>query len=253
MKQIILIVFLYLAHMAMAQLTLDRTRLVFGRGSQESQSLVVNNIGKSPLLAQSWIEDSKGEKVLTPLVALPILQRMDRGVSKNIKVQLMTKAVTQLPQDRESLFYLNVLGIPTIEKESEGVGINIVVQTRIKLFYRPQSLAAFPKQNKWLKDVEIMRTNGGLVVTNPLPFHIVIYQFDSGKNTEKIEKDILIAPFSTEKIDLDLIGNTPSIYFIGDEGGVFVFEYQCIAAQRCKVQKVLMDSPYGLLENHLML
>lgn len=48
-----------------------------------------------------------------------------------------------LPQDRESLFWFNVLEIPPKSKAKEGESLNqlqLAFRTRIKLFFRPDGL-----------------------------------------------------------------------------------------------------------------
>ena len=50
-----------------AAINVDRTRIIFA-GQHKSVSLVLNNQHKTlPYLAQSWIEDEKGNKVSEPL------------------------------------------------------------------------------------------------------------------------------------------------------------------------------------------
>lgn len=65
-----------------------------------------NNDPKLPYLAQSWIEDEKGNKISSPLTVLPPVQRIDSMMNGQVKVQGMPD--NKLPADRESLFYFNV-------------------------------------------------------------------------------------------------------------------------------------------------
>ncbi|WP_164097135.1 fimbria/pilus periplasmic chaperone, partial [Serratia marcescens] len=47
-----------------------------------------------------------------------------------------------LPQNQESLFYLNVLDIPPNASVNDGKNVvKFAIQNRIKLFYRPESVA----------------------------------------------------------------------------------------------------------------
>ena len=45
-----------------------------------------------------------------------------------------------LPQQQESLFWLNIKAIPSASKQTNA--LQIAVKTRIKLIYRPESLRA---------------------------------------------------------------------------------------------------------------
>lgn len=60
-----------------AAIALDRTRVIFN-GAEKSVSLNVSNLNKElPYLAQGWIEDQNGEKISSPLVVLPPVQRIE--------------------------------------------------------------------------------------------------------------------------------------------------------------------------------
>ncbi len=48
-----------------------------------------------------------------------------------------------LPQDRESLFYFNLREIPP--RSDKPNSLQLALQTRIKFFYRPQSLVVEPE------------------------------------------------------------------------------------------------------------
>ncbi|WP_161495997.1 fimbrial biogenesis chaperone, partial [Enterobacter asburiae] len=89
-----------------AAIALDRTRVIYS-GNQKSMSVTVTNQNKSlPYLAQSWIEDSNGNKTETPFMALPPVQRVEPGAKGQVKIQ--GNNAQALPQDRESLFYLAI-------------------------------------------------------------------------------------------------------------------------------------------------
>lgn len=232
---------------AWGQISVDRTRLVFNHGATNSQSLKVTNNSKTPFLAQTWIEDDQGTTIVTPLVALPILQRLDPNNTKNIKLELLSKATAKLPQDRESLFYLNILAIPP-ETEGEIYGINLIYQIKLKMFYRPKALTNFGKNNQWLKDLKVSKKQGQLIIENPTPFHIVAFEFDSGPNSKVIAKDLLIKPFSSDKVDLPLPGNNLSIYFINDNGAAIQIQYHCNPNDLCTYSKFLTDTGAGFQE-----
>ncbi|WP_049611208.1 molecular chaperone, partial [Yersinia massiliensis] len=57
-----------------AAINLDRTRIVFNDTDKSASIILVNQSTTSPYLAQSWIEDSAGQKVDSPLAALPPMQ-----------------------------------------------------------------------------------------------------------------------------------------------------------------------------------
>ncbi|WP_180821372.1 fimbria/pilus periplasmic chaperone, partial [Vibrio parahaemolyticus] len=56
-----------------------------------------------------------------------------------VKIQALPD-IAALPQDRESVYYFNLREIPPRSKEANV--LQIALQTRIKLFYRPKALYA---------------------------------------------------------------------------------------------------------------
>lgn len=70
-------------------------------------------------------------------MALPPLQRVEPGAKGQVKIQT-TGSLAGLPQDRESLFYFNVREIPP--KSSKPNTLQLALQTRVKMFYRPETL-----------------------------------------------------------------------------------------------------------------
>lgn len=94
-----------------ASLTVDCTRVIYDMEKPGVSVVVENTDTKDPFLLQTWIESSQGEKITEPLVALPLLQRIEPGQKKQIRINSVNQTA-QLPQDRETLFYFNVLGIP---------------------------------------------------------------------------------------------------------------------------------------------
>ncbi|WP_153070434.1 fimbria/pilus periplasmic chaperone, partial [Escherichia coli] len=83
------------------------------------------------------LEDEQGNKIQSPLVVLPPVQRIEPGKPSQIKIQALP-AAKQLPQDRETLYYFNLREIPP--KSNKPNTLQIALQTRIKLFYRPAAI-----------------------------------------------------------------------------------------------------------------
>lgn len=213
---------LSLLNTSYAQLTLDRTRVIFDRAQSNSQSIVVSNTNKNePYLAQSWIEDGQGNKIESPLVALPILQRINPGQEKQVKISLAGQ--NNLPTDRESMLFFNVLGVPP--KTGAENQVNIVIQSKVKLFYRPKGLKQYA-DNGWLKELEMSKNGNSYTLKNPTEYHMIILGFSNGSKGKIIEKDIVLKPFGSDVVNLSL-GNNPTVYFINDFGGTESQNYQC--------------------------
>lgn len=235
MRKIIILLSLVL-NVSFAQLSFDRTRVVFDHGKTASQSVVMTNNSKTqPYLAQTWIEDSNGVKITEPLIALPILQRINPNQDKQVKVSLVGQ-VNNLPQDRESLFYFNALGVPP-KASGGGNVVAIVMQSKLKLFYRPKGLAEYPTSNGWLEEIVIRKNGNGLVIQNPSAYHAVLYGITSSGNKKIIEKELIIKPFSSEDYNVRVVGNTLNLFYVSDFGDAKKVTYQC-SGDNCRIQGV---------------
>src|SRR5471032_194877 len=62
-----------------AAVNIDRTRIIFNAADKSVSVMLDNQSKELPYLAQVWLENAKGEKVASPLVALPPMQRIDRA------------------------------------------------------------------------------------------------------------------------------------------------------------------------------
>ena len=159
---------LTVAQSANAALALDRTRVVLN-GGEKSVSLGITNQNRElPFLAQAWVEDAQGKKLTDPLTALPHVQRIEPGSKTQVKVQT-TPAMNILAQDKETLFYFNLREIPP--KTDKPNTLQIALQTRIKLFYRPAGLAVNPADKPWQEQMTLTRQGDRYVANNPSAYY----------------------------------------------------------------------------------
>jgi P pilus assembly chaperone PapD len=216
------------ASQAYAAIALDRTRVIFD-GNQKSVSLNISNQNKQlPYLAQGWIEDEKGNKIQSPLTVLPPVQRVEPGKPSQIKIQALP-AAKMLPQDRETVYYFNLREIPP--KSTRPNTLQIALQTRIKLFYRPDSVAidknAPPPQEK----LTLTKMGDSYVVNNPTPYYVTIIDAGSRKGAASVQnfEPMMIPP--KEKLPLTVsaasVGNNPVLTYVNDYGGRPQLSFSC--------------------------
>lgn len=156
---------------AQAAIALDRTRVIFD-GSQKSISLNVSNQNKQlPYLAQGWIEDEQGNKIQSPLTVLPPVQRIEPGKPSQVKIQALP-AAKMLPQDRESVYYFNLREIPP--RSSKPNTLQIALQTRIKLFYRPTAIAIDTNAPPPQEQLTLSKQGDKYMVNNPTPYYVTL-------------------------------------------------------------------------------
>lgn len=221
-----------------AAIALDRTRVIYS-GNQKSMSVTVTNQNKSlPYLAQSWIEDSNGNKTETPFMALPPVQRVEPGAKGQVKIQ--GNNAQTLPQDRESLFYFNVREIPP--KSSKPNTLQLALQTRVKLFYRPEALQLQNgMENEAAKKLTLTRQGEGFRLSNPTPYYLTIVAAATSEKGGDIEsfKPVMVAP--KESIALGAtaasLGAHPVLISVNDYGGRPKLVFNC-AGNTCAVDHV---------------
>lgn len=211
---------------AQAGVSLDRTRLIItGKDSSASANLT-NTSPDIPFLAQSWVEDSKGNKITSPLVVLPPLQRINGG-QKGVARVTKTDGINQLPQDRESLFYLSVREIPP--KPDKANVLQLAMQSRIKLFYRPTAIIPKSKSEIWQDQVVFQKSGNKMTAQNPTPYYITIISLSRVKG-EKITKfpGIMIAPKSSMEFSVTDGGVRDfAMMYVNDYGGYPELKYRC--------------------------
>ncbi|MFC3946956.1 fimbria/pilus periplasmic chaperone [Serratia entomophila] len=224
-----------LAPQAQAAIALDRTRVIFD-GSVQSVSLNVSNQNKQlPYLAQGWLEDEQGNKVQSPLTVLPPVQRIEPGKPSQVKIQALPTA-KQLPQDRETLYYFNLREIPP--KSDKPNTLQIALQTRIKLFYRPAAIA--PQQNAapWQEQLTLTRQGDRYVVNNPTPYYVTIV--DAGAKTGVVGikgfEPLMVPPKGNAPLGASaaVLGASPVLTYINDYGGRPQLSFNC-SGSACQV------------------
>jgi len=216
------------APQAQAAIALDRTRVIFDGGLQ-SVSLNVSNQNKQlPYLAQGWIEDEQGNKIQSPLTVLPPVQRIEPGKPSQVKIQALP-VVKMLPQDRETIYYFNLREIPP--KSTKPNTLQIALQTRIKLFYRPSAIAmdksASPPQEK----LTLSKQGEKYVVNNPTPYYVTLVDASKNKDGPGIKsfEPMMVPPKSNLPLTVSVaaVGNTPVLTYVNDYGGRPQLSFSC--------------------------
>ncbi|WP_434663587.1 fimbrial biogenesis chaperone [Aeromonas sp. NJAU223] len=207
-------------HAGEATLNLTRTRLIYQGGEV---NLLVRNDGTEPSLLQAWVDGGDEQQgpaeVSTPFLVAPPMMRLGPQKGQSLRI-LGADELTHLPQDRESLFWLNVLGLPPKASLSEA-SIQLAYRTRIKLFYRPPgvqgALADAVARLDWRMQAD------GLSVRNGSPFYISLSEvwLEAGSRRQSWQQAGLISPYDTLVIPINMVGNTAikgRVRWIDDDG-----------------------------------
>lgn len=212
---------------ATASVVIGSTRIIYEAGQAEV-NVKLKNEGSQPALTQAWIDkgDAKAApgSIQVPFIVTPPVTRIDQGKGQTLRLMHTGESMAQ---DKESVFWLNVLEIPPKEKASQNL-LQMAFRSRIKLFYRPAGLKGkaedAPSQVSW-RLVKSGNRNA-IEATNPTPYHVTFIEVNvasNGKRAKFTDGDML-AP--GEKKVLPLVGdivqgaNTEVTYrFLNDHGG----------------------------------
>lgn len=231
-KTLVGIALLFTSIVSEAAINLDRTRIIFN-GNDKSASIILQNQSKtSPYLAQSWLENAAGQKIDSPLVALPPMQRIDAGQKSQVRIMKLPDA-DKLATDRETLFYFNVREVPP-KSEMTNV-VQIAIQNRVKLFYRPTAIKA-DYNEIWQEKLQLSKQGESLKIHNPTPYYITLgYLSQDNRGNFPGFDSLMIAPFGTEIAKTPgYSGNRYSVGYMDDFGGMVIRIFNCSAVD-CQI------------------
>lgn len=130
---IILSVFLVQPALTYAGVVIGGTRVVYLSNNPDKSISVFSKEEKIPYLIQAWVDPfNKEDKSKAPFTVIPPVSRLEPAQEKVLRI-IHTKGVS-LPDDRESVFWLNIKNIPPSASNKAANSLEIAVKTRIKLF-----------------------------------------------------------------------------------------------------------------------
>ncbi|WP_196493960.1 fimbria/pilus periplasmic chaperone [Burkholderia stagnalis] len=159
---------------AQASVVVAGTRLIYNAKDAEV-TIKLSNEGQSPALVQAWIDsgDIKAapSDIDAPFTVTPPMSRIDPGKGQTLRVVYMGEP---LPKQKESLFWLNVLEAPPKAAAEDANKLQLVLRTRIKVFYRPADLKAAAEDAPAKIEWRLTKKDGhpALEARNPTPYHV---------------------------------------------------------------------------------
>ncbi|WP_175721992.1 fimbrial biogenesis chaperone [Burkholderia anthina] len=220
---------------AHAAIVPDRTRVIFNEGEQAAIVTITNKSTTYPYLVQSWLEDTDGNKITSPLMVVPPLQRIEANERNVLRIAKLPGAA--LPADRESVFYLNIREVPP--KTDTPNTLQIALHTQMKLFYRPKGVQP-ARDEDWTLPMTLRVDAAAhrLVFDNPTPYHVTVVDVSAGAQKTRVPVEpLMVNPMSTA--DVPFKAAPPATLFvthIDDYGGQVAVEYACEAGA-CKSVK----------------
>ncbi|HHK9509459.1 molecular chaperone [Morganella morganii] len=224
MKKIILtLLLLTVTFVSPANVIINSTRVIYPQGSKEVPVQLFNT-GAQQALVQAWIDDgnpdSTPETANVPFILTPPVVKINGKNGQQLRVKMTP---VQLPADRESLFYLNLLDIPPLPENSADKNMmQIAIRSRIKLFYRPSGLTL--SADKAHTRLTFTRDGQHYILKNDSPYHINILGLKETANSRDLaEEGTMIAPYSQFTLPAAAglpAGNHYSLTLIDDFGAI---------------------------------
>ncbi|KAG8155458.1 fimbrial biogenesis chaperone [Burkholderia catarinensis] len=134
------------ASLAAASVVMTNTRVIFA-GNAKEQNLQFTNPDDSPSVMQVWVDagdaESTPDTADAPFLVNPPIFRIEPKTGQTARLIFVGR---DLPQDRESIFYLNSLQIPSLDAAYANQNrMLVMLRNRIKVFYRPATIEGSPE------------------------------------------------------------------------------------------------------------
>jgi len=212
-----------------ASIVIGATRVVYDAASGE-RTVRLTNKSESPILMQAWLDTGNPQDnratLDVPFIVSPTMARIDPEKSQTLRI---IHTGEPMAQDRESLLWLNVLGIPARPNTDDHKNfLQLSIRSRIKFFFRPAGLAGTASEAPAKLTWRLTQANGqpALEATNPTPFHVSFASVEvtSGSQTVSVQEPGMLVPFQTRAFPLPRAaaasaGTQVRYQFINDYGG----------------------------------
>jgi fimbrial chaperone protein len=220
----------FAASSSLASVVMTGTRVIYPGGAAE-RSIQFTNQDDVPNVVQVWVDsgdpNSTPETANAPFVVTPPVFRMEPKAGQTARLIFTGK---DLPQDRESVFFINAVQIPALSQaQADRNKMLLLLRNRVKLFYRPGGLAGEPERAAEKLRFALTREGSEwkVVATNDSAFHVSMTDariVKAGRAGVALQPD-MVAPKSTFewrlKSDEDLANGGWSVkfVFVNDYGG----------------------------------
>lgn len=175
--------------------SLGATRVIYPGMAKQTSLSITNSDQKTRYLIQSWIEDGQGKKSADFVLTPPLF--VSKTKSENT-LRIMYTGVA-LPQDRETVYWINSKAIPAVEKgdlDAKNV-LQIAILSRIKLFMRPDNLLTKPDDAP--RSLIFSRQGKTITINNPSPYYVTLVNVTVGN---KSVAGVMVSPKENKIINV---------------------------------------------------
>lgn len=206
-----------------ANVVINGTRVIYD-AHQREVTVHMTNEGDTPSLVQSWIDagdpNAPPESADVPFMLVPPVARVNPRSAQALRIAFQGDP---LPDDREAVFYLNVLDVPPAPKgRQDNNYVQLAIRSRIKLFYRPITLTGSPDDAA--DAIHWERVGRKIRLYNGSAFYVTVNQLVNAQQNSLSADSGMVAPFSNHDFDLKSDAVVPSggeiqIITVNDYGG----------------------------------
>lgn len=230
-KRLIILFLLFFCNLSIASVVMVGTRVIY---PQEKKFVNLNfrSTDNVPSILELWVSkslNSKDKSTDAPFVITPSIFKIDPNKGQSAKLVFTG---SNLPNDRESIFYLNFLQLPATDKNVNK--IIITYKSTVKVFYRPSGLTQrIDDIEKYLSVRTDKSIDGDIIFLNDSEYYITPTQLNFNRNGKTIlsipqSKMKMIAPLSQLSIKIkpgsNLAGTQLSVNLINDFGGISTYK-----------------------------
>lgn len=192
---------------ACASVVITGTRVIYPGGARE-KTVQLNNEDAFPNVVQAWVDinnpESTPDQADAPFLITPPMFRMEPKAGQSLRLMFTGQG---LPQDRESVFYLNVLQIPPLNvANADQNQLLVMLRNRLKLFYRPGGIVGKPEDVAGQLHFSLRQLNSGWVVQvdNPTGYYASLADATLSVNGQELPLHAdMVAPKSQASWPLD--------------------------------------------------
>lgn len=190
------------------------TRVIYQANNRE-QTLMLVNTNKYPVIVQSWVDDGAGDPdtARAPFVALPAVFRLQPEARQGLR---LIYNQDPLPQDRESVFWINLYEIPPLSvKKAEAARLTVAMNTQMKLFWRPKGLTMTLEEAVKKLAFHLVPDGKGWAIecNNPTPLNISFTSITllNGTREQAVvqQPDMMARTFSERRYPLNEASGAP--------------------------------------------
>ncbi|WP_421535073.1 molecular chaperone [Pseudomonas marginalis] len=199
---------------SIASVVITGTRLVYPEKDSEI-TVSLENKGELPILGQTWMDSgniySTPSNAIAPFILTPPVFRMDANAVQSVRMRLVGG---DLPKNKESVFYFNLLEVPTkADIQVTDSSLQMAFRTRIKVFYRPKALNGTASEAIEKLQWTLLREGNGFVLQgyNPSDFYVSLAEVAlvDGNQRFTAEAD-MIAPRERHNFALSTLKKAPA-------------------------------------------